>query len=191
MKNVFMSFVIAGLLGTAANAQNNVSGVYLTLDDFENGKLSYSSSSASVSNKIHFNEFFEKPFITVKHDGEKTQLFKDEVFAYQNKGVILRTSNFVTYTFVEKGTVWIFYKDITTSQGKERRKERKYFYSISGAAAVLPLTINNLKKSFPDKHLFYDFLDAKFRNDAELSQYDSFEKKFKVNHLLNTTINNN
>lgn len=190
MKNVLMSFVIAGLLGTTANAQNNVSGVYLTLDDFENGKLSYASNSLLDSGKIQFHEFFEKPFITVKHDGEKTQLFKDEIFAYQNKGAIIRTSNFVTYIFVERGPVWIFYKDLTTSHGKERKRERKYFYSASGDGAILPLTINNLKKSFYDKHLFHDLLDAQFRNDSELSQYDSFEKKFKVNHLLNT-INNN
>ena len=191
MKKVFMSLAIALLLGIAADAQDNVSGIYLTLDDFESGRLSYASNSASGSGKIHFNEFFEKPYITVKHNGEKTQIFKDEIFAYQNKGAIIRTSNFVTYTFVERGSIWIFYKDITTSQGKERRKERKYFYSASGDSAILPLTINNLKKSFPDKHLFHDFLDAQFRNDSELSQYDSFEKKFKVNHLLNTTINNN
>ena len=186
-----MSLVIASLLETAANGQNNVSGIYLTLDDFESGKLSYASNSELGSGKIRFNEFIEKPFITVKLDGEKTQIFKDEIFAYQNKGTIIRTSNFVTYTFVEKGPVWIFYKDITTSQGKERRKERKYFYSTSGDGTILPLTIYNIKKSFPYKHLFHDFLDAQFRNNAELSQYDSFEKKFKVNHLLNTTINNN
>ena len=191
MKKIFISLATAYLFTAAVNAQNNISGVYLTLDDFENGKLSYASNSVLGSGKIQFHEFFEKPFITVKHDGEKTQLFKDEIFAYQNRGTIIRTSNFVTYTFVEKGPVWIFYKDITTSEGKERRRERKYFYSSSGDGIILSLTINNLKKSFPNKHLFHDFLDAQFRNDAELSQYDSFEKKFKVNHLLNTTINNN
>ncbi|MBN8718666.1 MAG: hypothetical protein J0H85_04420 [Sediminibacterium magnilacihabitans] len=188
MKKILMSLAIAGLFGATANAQNNVSGVYLNLADFENGKLSYASNSPSGSSKIQFNEFFEKPFITVKHDGEKTQLFKDEIFAYQNKGTVVRTSNFTNYTFVEKGPVWVFYKDITIVNGKERRRERKYFYSTSGDGAILPLTINNLKKSFPDKHLFHDLLDAQFGRDSELSYYDSFEKKFKINHLLETTV---
>lgn len=191
MKKILMSLAIAGLFGTAVNAQNNVSGVYHSLTDFENGKLSYASNSLPGSNKILFNEFFEKPFITVKHDGEKTQLFKNEIFAYQNKGTVIRTSNFVAYNFMEKGPVWIYYKDVNASIGKGTHRERKFFYSTSGEGVIVPLTIMNLKRSFPDDHLFHNLLDAQFNNDRDLSSYDGFEKMYKINHLLKTTINNN
>lgn len=185
-----MSFAFAAFFGMLANAQQNQSGVYLSQNDFENNKLSYASNTASETNKIRFNEFFEKPFITVKHNGQSEQIFKGDIFAYKNKGNIVRTTNFTSYNFAEKGAIWIYYKVLNVSQGKERKRERKYFYSTSGSGEIIPLTINNLKKSFPDKHLFHDFLDAQFRRDSELSWYDSFEKKYKVNHLLETTVLN-
>ena len=185
-----MSLAIAGLLQTAANAQDNASGIYLSQSDFENNKLTYASNATTETIKIHFNEFFEKPFITVKHNGQSEQIFKDDIFAYKNKSNIVRTWSFTSYNFVEKGSIWIYYKDLNLSQGKERKRERKYFYSTSGNGEIILLTIDNLKKSFPDKHLFHDFLDVQFSRDSELSMYDSFEKKFKINHLLETTVFN-
>ncbi len=187
MKKIFMSLTFAAFIGMPANSQQDQSGVYLSQGDFENNKLSYATNTASETSKIRFNEFFDKPFITVNQDGKREQLFKDEIFAYKNKGNIIRTSNFTAYNFAGKGVIWIYYKDLNVSQGKGIRKERKYFYSTSGSGEIIPLTIFNLKKSFPDKHLFHDFLDAQFRRDSELSLYDSFEKKYKVNHLLETT----
>jgi hypothetical protein len=190
MKKIFMSLALATFFGMFANAQQTRSGVYLSLSDFENNKLAYASNATSERAKIRFNEFFDKPFITVNHNGKKEQLFKDDIFAYKNKGNIVRTRNFTSYNFVEKGAIWIYYKDLNVSQGKGIKRERKYFYSTSGNSEIIPLTIINLKKSFPDKHLFHDFLDAQFSRDSELSLYDSFEKKYKVNHLLETTVLN-
>ncbi|MFX8542996.1 hypothetical protein ABTM06_20020, partial [Acinetobacter baumannii] len=66
-----------------------------------------------------------------------------------------------------------------------------FFYSTSGEGVIVPLTIMNLKRSFPDDHLFHNLLDAQFNNDRDLSSYDGFEKMYKINHLLKTTINNN
>ena len=188
MKKILMSFAFAAFFGMFANAQNNSSGVYLSQDDFENNKLSYASNTAPETNKIRFNEFFDKPFITVNQEGKKEQIFKDEVFAYKNKGNIVRTSNFTSYNFAGKGVIWIYYKDLNVSKGKGIRRERKYFYSTSGNSEIIPLTIFNLKKSFPHNHLFHDFLNAQFRYDNELSAYDGFERKYKINHILETTV---
>lgn len=190
MKKFFISLVFAGLLTASANAQSKTSGVYLSLADFENNKLSYASNAIAETNKIRFNEFIEKPFITVNHNGEKEILFKDDIFAYQNKGKIVRTSNFTPYTYVEKGPLWVYFKDMNISQSKGIKRERKYYYSVSGQSEIMPLTINNLKRSFPDNHLFHDLLDAQFSNNSELSLYDGLEGKFKVNHLLETTVLN-
>ena len=48
----------------------------------------------------------------------------------------------------------------------------------------MPLTMENLKKAFPENHKFHDDLTAQFKNDKELMAYDSFHKKTKLNHLL-------
>ena len=187
MKKIVMALSFAAYSIMLANAQNRQSGVYITLNDFENNNLMYSTRATSEVNKIHFNEFIVRPFIIVKHNREKIQLFKDEIFAYRNKDKVVRTWNFVPYNFIDKGLIWIYDKEVYT-EGKGIRKERKYFFSTYGKGEIIPLTIYNLKRSFPDNHLFHVLLDAQFRSDAELSNYDSFEKKFKVNHLLETTI---
>lgn len=170
-----VSFVIV------VNAQ---SGVYLTFNDFENNRLTYSTESVSDENKIRFNEFIAKPYIIVKHNGEKVHIFKDEIYAYKNKGAIVRTWNFTPYYFLEKGPIWLYYRDVYTSEPKGIQRVRKYFYSTYGKGEILPLTVHNLKRSFPDNDLFHIYLDAQFRNDADLAHYDNYANKHKVNVLL-------
>lgn len=187
MKQILISLAVV-VTAMMANAQSEGNGVYLTQTDFENKKLSYSTNDRSAVNKIRFNEILGKPYLTIRHNGEKIILFKDDIFAYKKKGNIVRTSEFVSYNFLEKGVIWIYFKDMNVAQGKGMKREKKYYYSVSGKGRIIPLTIYNLKKSFPGKYTFHNFLDAQFRGDSELSLYDSFQKKFKVNHLLETTI---
>ena len=72
-----------------------------------------------------------------------------------------------TITFVRKGAA-----------------EKAYFFSVGSNGELLPLTIINLKKAFPDNHIFHDGLDMTFRDDSQLTKYDDFHKMFKVNRLL-------
>ena len=186
MKKYLIVLACAMAWNVFGYSQEQASGIYLTQLDFENRKLSYSTADESETNKIRFNEFIEKPFINIKHNGEKIILFKDDIYAYQTKGKIVRTHNFESYNFLESGVIWIYYKDLTIPLGKGIKRERKYFYSVSGKDKVLPLTIINLKKSFPQKHAFHNLLDAQFRKDADLVSYNRLERKFQVNHLLET-----
>ncbi|MBC7828043.1 MAG: hypothetical protein H7122_09870 [Chitinophagaceae bacterium] len=68
------------------------------------------------------------------------------------------------------------------------KREKKLYYSVSAKDGIIPLTTNNLNKSFPGKHTFHHFPDAQFRSNVELSLLDRFKKKFKVNYLLETTL---
>ena len=188
MKKILLLVMYAVALATIANSQDYSNGLYLTQADFENNKLSYSTSDVNETNKVRFNEIFGKPYINIRHNGEKSIVFKDDIFAYKKKNKIVRTHNFVSYDFIEKGVIWIYSKDLNVMLGKGIKRERKYFYSVSGKDNIVPLTIYNLKKSFPDKHQFHNFLEAQFRSDADLASYNKLEKKFKVNSLLETTI---
>jgi hypothetical protein len=60
----------------------------------------------------------------------------------------------------------------------------KYFFSTSASDVLLPLTKANLKNAFPTNHPFHDALDANFREDKELVNYDDFHKMYKINWLL-------
>ena len=187
MKKYLIVFLCAIAYSAFGYSQQQASGIYLTQVDFEKRRLSYSTADENETNKIRFNEFIEKPFINIKHNGEKIVLFKDDIYAYQKKGKIVRSHNFESYNFLESGVIWIYYKDLTIPLGKGIKRERKYFYSVSGKDKVMPLTIINLKKSFPQKHAFHNLLDAQFRKDADLVSYNRLEKKFQVNHLLENT----
>lgn len=181
MRRIIIALTFVAVTGEAVNAQ---SGVYRTLEDFENNRLSYATNDGTNENKIRFNEFLSKPYIIVKQNGEKIHVFKDEIYAYKNKGNIVRTCNFTQYYFLEKGPIWIYYKDVYASLPKGTQRVRKYFYSTHGKGEIMPLTIHNLKRSFPDNDMFHIYLDAQFRNDADLARYDCYANKFKVNYLL-------
>jgi hypothetical protein len=150
MRRILMALSIT-VCGITANAQ---SGIYRTLDDFENNRLTYATNDDTEKNKIRFNEFWSKPYIIVKQNGEKIFVFKDEIYAYKNKKNIVRTWNFTPYYFLEKGPIWIYYKDVYASQPKGIQLVRKYFYSTYGKGEILPL-----------------------------AEFDNYVNKYKVNNL--------
>ena len=85
------------------------------------------------------------------------------------------------YQIIEAKALYIYSLDVIVRKGAS---EKTYFFSVGPNGDILPLTILNLKKAFPDNHTFHDFLDMSFRHDSDLTRYDNFHKMFKVNRLL-------
>ena len=85
------------------------------------------------------------------------------------------------YQILEAKALYIYSLDVLVRKGS---LEKTYFFSVGPNGDVLPLTILNLKKAFPDNHRFHDVLDMTFKNDSDLTKYDDFHKMFKVNRLL-------
>ena len=77
--------------------------------------------------------------------------------------------------------LYIYSTDVLVRKGTS---EKAYFFSVGPNGDMLPLTIVNLKKAFPDNHTFHDSLDMMFKNDSQLTKYDDFHKMFKVTRLL-------
>ena len=55
-----------------------------------------------------------------------------------------------------------------------------YYFSTSPEAIPQLLTKENLKLAFPNNHKFHDELDAQFKSDDELFNYDDFHKMYKI-----------
>ena len=85
------------------------------------------------------------------------------------------------YQIVEANALYIYSLDVLVRKGAS---EKAYFFSVGPNGDVLPLTILNLKKAFPDNHTFHDLLDMSFKHDSDLTKYDDFHKMFKVDRLL-------
>lgn len=89
------------------------------------------------------------------------------------------------YTIINKGEPIIIYKYVHRAHSpKEAEKYAPKYFFVAGSSNVLQaLTKANLKKTFPDNHAFHDALDANFREDRELVNYDDFHKMYKVSWL--------
>ena len=87
----------------------------------------------------------------------------------------------VRYEILEAKDLYIYSTAVLVRKGAT---EKQYFFSVGANGEILPLTILNLKKAFPDNHAFHDSLDMAFREDSQLTRYDDFHKMYKVNRLL-------
>src|SRR5215471_5712160 len=88
------------------------------------------------------------------------------------------------YQVVEAKALYVYSLDVMVRKGTS---EKAYFFSVGPKGDVVPLTILNLKKAFPDNHTFHDLLDMSFKHDSDLTRYDDFHKMFKVNRLLDAS----
>ena len=85
------------------------------------------------------------------------------------------------YQILESKDLYIYSTDVVVRKGAS---EKAFFFSVGSTGEILPLTIVNLKKAFPDNHRFHDGLDMTFKDNSQLTKYDDFHKMFKVNRLL-------
>jgi len=89
------------------------------------------------------------------------------------------------YTVLNAGEPIVIYKYQHPSHSpKEAEKYApKYYFTTSASNVLTELTKTNIKKAFPDNHAFHDALDAQFKEDKELTNYDNFHKMYKVNRV--------
>ena len=92
-----------------------------------------------------------------------------------------RTVGNERYEILDANVLHIYSTTVLVRKGAA---DKAYFFSVGATGDILPLTIVNLKKAFPNNHKFHDSLDMMFRSDSSLNKYDDFHKMFKVNRLL-------
>lgn len=90
------------------------------------------------------------------------------------------------YTIINPRESILIYKYVHASHSpKEAEKYAPtYFFTTGSSDTLQPLTKTNLKKAYPNNHPFHDALDANFREDKELINYDDFHKMYKINWLI-------
>ena len=174
-----MATVLAGSLATAE--AKSATGIYLTAEDYTKGRLASESDCDSAGHKVELHDLLGKPFIDVTHGGETRRYEKSEVYGFRSCGG--REYRFVgkdEYEILESRDVSILSFEVR----RGRYRSRRHFFSVAAGGPVLPLTLQNLKRAFPNNHAFHDALDATFHGDDQLAQFDTFHKMFKVNRLL-------
>ena len=94
------------------------------------------------------------------------------------------------YTVLNPGEAITIYKYVHAAHSpKEAEKYApKYFFVTQASDVLQELTKTNLKKAFPENHAFHDALDANFKEDKELINYDGFHKMYKINWLYKNSV---
>jgi len=82
----------------------------------------------------------------------------------------------------EKITIYKYYHSAHPPKAAEKFPV-KYYFVAPASENLQDLTLTNLKKAFPENHSFHDALDANFKEDKELINYDDFHKIYKINRL--------
>jgi hypothetical protein len=177
---------------------SEVEGLYLTLSDFTNGKLTRPTDKQHEGDKIKLKQFFISPDIISIEQDKKTIFYKDSIFAIhltngknyrfinRNPCLIADTSSLYIYTYKTKKTVF------STSGPHRRSKDvpiTYYYFSLAGENAVYTLTLANVRKyalTDPTTHIA---VCNKFTTDEMLYHINPQTGRFDLNETILSVVN--
>ncbi len=173
--------IVLLLIGFYASAQ---AGLYLKADDYVNGSLTHEQGDFE-KHKIRADIPFNKYVVKVVDGGESHKYFKWDLYGFRNKkNESFRFYNEKAYRIVDTTSFPVYAREENIVRGKEKTRETRY-YLIKGAEShIVHLTINNLKRAFPNRE-FHDLLDLQFRHNRELMRYDAFHQEYKIKSIFN------
>ena len=180
-------------LNAELNAQKVNEGVYLSANDYANGKISYAYNSNSKNYKLHANEIFCTSSMKIKFNDSVKKLSKDSIFGYRDKNNIChRFYNKSEFQIINNSENLIIYSK-STLEGNSRNKKfvTSYYFSKDAASAILPLTKVNLKTVYLKDLKFQEMINAFFDTDNELVNYDHKTQKYFLNNIYENYLQNN
>ena len=188
-KNI--SFLTAiGLLAITmdATAQKDSSGIYTTADDFRNHKLSYAINYKTEKHKIKDYLFYDATQVKVKHHGTTYTLDKSAIYGYKSTtGEVFRFVGNDSYKILnpdEELLLYVHSTPVSVTVDPLKRVEEHYYFSKDAASSSVDLTIGNLKKVFSENLKFLASIDKHFKKDEQLTSYDTKNKTYTLNRLL-------
>lgn len=152
------------------NSYSQYSGVYLTAGDFENNILTVKTGDDSI--RINSDVACKPEYIKVKINGKKQFILKDSIWGVKERKDTYRFFESNNYTLLANSGIMLYSRRING-----RHMHMFYYFSENVSSKLLPLTIENLEKSFVGNKIFLDSLHSSKRKNEELSSYD---KKLKT-----------
>lgn len=175
--------ILTGIGLSVAKAQPaHASGLYMTLADYLNHKLSYTQDE---NTKLRLNEFLGRKTITVITGGKKLILQKDQVFGYHDAaGHDYRFFDNAAYQVVDTSGFYLYSFDRLVQAGKGGPKPvRSMYFSIKTDAAILPLTEDSLDLAFAKNPKFRYTVEAQLGSDGALASYDNALNVYKIKEI--------
>jgi hypothetical protein len=175
--------------GVSAPNTPPLSGVYATPVDYEAARFVDMIACRSASQPVDRDAFRGSTFVELPGQNERARYVKAEIYGFRAcDGSDLRFVRGDSYRVVRAPPMYLYEHKRTVSVGKATRVVTDYGFSIAAADSVRPLTMDALKRAYPENHRFHDLLDLAFRRNDELIQYDDFHNEYRVARLLRETL---
>ena len=187
----FLTAISLLAISMNATAQKDSSGMYQTVDDFRNHKLTYAINYKTEKHKINDYLLFNATQVKVKHHGISYTLDKSAVYGYKSTtGKVFRFVDNEPYEILNPDEELLLYLHTTPINMKvdpTKREEEHYYFSKDAGSPPVELTIDNLKKFFSENSKFLASIDKYFTKDEQLTSYDKKNKTYTLNRLLQSS----
>jgi hypothetical protein len=112
----------------------------------------------------------------------------DHVKATETKK--FRSFDHHNYEIIDTAYFMVYYrlKSVEKIMNKGVMWADQYYFSKTANDEIIELTADNLKRSFPGNHRFHYALDAQFRSEKQLMEYDPYLKQYKLKYLFSQSI---
>ncbi|WPU94681.1 hypothetical protein SNE25_03995 [Mucilaginibacter sabulilitoris] len=184
MKNLFILFIAIFMAANSAFAQHavsaltyqsQVSGLFLTSEDFQAHKISHTDA------RIRLNEFLNSANISVTENGKTIRFAKKDIYAYRDQhGRDFRFQNNLRYRILDTTGFYLYENPLSVPAGKGRVLVPAYYFSVTPGTPLQALSLRNLRRAFAQDVSFLDQIDNKFNNDAALASFDEINHGYKL-----------
>lgn len=186
--SIVLTVAIIYLSGSFVMAQR-ATGIYLTTDDFMNNKLSYTNFENRRC-KIRLRDISFKLPIKITCGDSTLRLKKDSIYGYKDcEGGLHRLFSKQVYTIVSLDSNIQLYRVMTSGKTKYETPSYDYYFSRTPASPVYLLSFRNIERIYVDNNKFCEFIEMHFSADTELLEYDDWHKTYKINRLLELSLN--
>lgn len=178
---MIMVIILTFGIALKSNAQQQSNGLYLTFNDFQNHKLSY--GSIAKGDKIALHDFLEGNTITVISNGNKQTFSKKEIFGFRKNNQDYRFQDNKVYQIIDTKGFYLYSHDKLTQQNKGLKPVSTVYFSTKADNGIVMLTEENIDKAFAANYKFRNSVQAEFKNDDALNEYDTALQEYKIKEL--------
>jgi hypothetical protein len=181
MKKIIIVVLFLAATSNTFSQTKNLNGVYLTSNDFINGKIHLKGDKKQV--RVNEDLVFNPTYVRVKTEGKKYFFHKDSIWGVSDNKDIYRFANSNNYTLIANSGIMLYLRRVSG-----RHMRIFYYFSENASSPILPLTIQNLEKSYVDNKKFHDLLHSAIIKDEELATYDEKCKSYRIVNIYKLSL---